>query len=73
MLFMQLAAPARLAGLLVISRTGMSSHWRLIISKRRFVPVQGFCTVSRRPRGAARAADSDGTAALPLRSRAAGL
>ena len=33
-------------------------------------PVRTSCTVSRRPRGAARAADSAGSAALPLRSRA---
>jgi len=36
------------AGLLVISRSGMSSHWRLITSKRRVNgPVKTFCTVSR--------------------------
>jgi hypothetical protein len=35
----QIAHALHRAVLLVISRSGMSSHWRLIISKRRFVPV----------------------------------
>jgi hypothetical protein len=35
--------------------------------------VRTSCTSSRRPRGAARAADTAGTAELPLRSRSAGL
>ena len=37
------------------------------------IPVTISCTVSRRPDRAARAADSDGAAGLPLRSRPAGL
>ena len=52
-------------------KSGHASGRGLTVSRR--ASVRTSCTGSRRPRGAARAADSAGAAALPLRSRPAGL
>jgi hypothetical protein len=66
-LSVQLAHVVPSAGLLVISRSGMSSHWRLIISKRRFVPVKTSCTSFQAARRAARADDAAPWPPLPPR------
>ena len=72
MLSVQLERAVPRAVLLVIGPSGMSSHWRLITSKRRFdsclrfVPVRTFCTAFKAARRAARAAATARTPPLPL-------